>query len=62
MSFLLLDLILLNFVFDILWAVFKHDGLRSALDQVKQTASEARKNKYVHNFIFDCVRYILNTW
>lgn len=49
MSLLLLDLILLNFVFDILWAVFKHDGLRSALDQVKQTASEARKNKYVHN-------------
>ncbi|KAL9987150.1 hypothetical protein ACROYT_G001407 [Oculina patagonica] len=25
---------------------FKHDGLRSALDQVKQTASDARKNKF----------------
>lgn len=27
--------------------VFKHEGLRSALDQVKQTASDARRNKYV---------------
>lgn len=62
MSLFLLDSILLNFIFDILLAVFKHDGLRSALDQVKQTASEGRKNKYVHNFIFDCIRYILSTW
>lgn len=29
---------------------FKHDGLRSALDQVKQTASEARKNKFKQLF------------
>jgi len=26
-------------------AVFKHEGLRSALDQVKLAASDARKNK-----------------
>ena len=33
--------------FELLLIVFKHEGLRSALDQVKQTASDTRKTKYV---------------
>ena len=35
------------FVFWLVIIVFKHEGLRSALDQVKQTASDTRKNKYI---------------
>lgn len=30
--------------------VFKHEGLRSALDQVRLTANDARKNRYVPHY------------
>ena len=33
--------------FELFLIVFKHEGLRSALDQVKQTASDTRKTRYL---------------
>lgn len=53
--------------FELLLIVFKHEGLRSALDQVKQTASDTRKTRYVrtvwlyfHKYITIILKYALH--
>ena len=40
--------------FELFLIVFKHEGLRSALDQVKQTASDTRKTRYLRTVWLYC--------
>lgn len=52
---------LLKFYLSII-VVFKHEGLRSALDQVKLTANDARKNRYVPHYFMVMFDFRFQLW